>query len=65
MKVSMKVRNFGGHRTVNSRRRRGRREVPFGDALGILAAGANREFRSFMKAWGGILSVFHSVGHIC
>lgn len=38
--------------------------VPFGDALGILAAGGSIEFRGFMKA-RGVLSVFHSVGHIC
>lgn len=39
--------------------------LPFGDALRILAAGRSSEFRGFMKARGGVLSVVHSVGHIC
>lgn len=39
--------------------------LPFSDALRILAAGRSSEFRGFMKARGGVLSVLHCVGHIC
>lgn len=39
--------------------------LPFSYALRILAARRSSEFRGFMKAGSGVLSVFHSVGHIC
>lgn len=61
----MKVGNFGGRFAVIGRQAREQGRLPFGYALRILAARRSSEFRGFMKARSGVLSVFHSVGHIC
>lgn len=65
MKVSMKVGNLGGRLPVNGRRAREEGRLPFSNALRILAARRSSDFRGFMKARSGVLSVFHSVGHSC